>query len=81
MKLDRRQFTFGASASALFATAWSGQAFGQFLLGQTRASDVPARISRRTSPVAPDLNGPVTAAGDGCRAALDAERWLAAREA
>jgi hypothetical protein len=26
---------------------------------------VPARISRRTSPVAPDLNGPVTAAGEG----------------
>lgn len=26
---------------------------------------VPARISRRTSPFAPDLNGPVTAAGEG----------------
>jgi uncharacterized protein (DUF885 family) len=29
MKLDRRQFTLGAGASALFATAWSGQAFGK----------------------------------------------------
>jgi len=29
MKLDRRQFTVGAGASALLATAWSGPVFGQ----------------------------------------------------